>query len=89
MLRFKSPPDYERPQGGGTGNTDQYMYAVTVPGFRWWSGHNRYAKAVTVEITNVEEAGMIMLSHVAAPGGRGKSRPRWTDGDGHHWGRIT
>ena len=54
VLRFKSSPDYE-----DTGNTDR-MYEVTVQASD--GGATPATKAVSIEITNVEEAGTIMLS---------------------------
>ena len=59
VLRFKSPPDFEDPQGG-TGN-DNVEYTVTVRASD--GGMDTTAmEEVTVEVTNVEEAGTIMLS---------------------------
>ena len=55
MLRFKSPPDYED-------NTNpDHMYEVTVQASD--GGDTTTAtKAVTIEVTNVEESGTVMLS---------------------------
>ena len=54
VLRFKSSPDYE-----DTDNTD-HMYVFTVQVSD--GGGNPATKEVSIEITNVEEAGTIMLS---------------------------
>ena len=77
MLRFVSSPDFENPQGGGTGNDDNVDIYSYSPGFRRRrNGHDRYAKAVTVEVTNVEEAGTIMLSTLQPQVDVGTSLPR-------------
>ena len=57
VLRFKNSPDYELPTGTDTTNT----YTVTVQASD--GGTDTTAmEEVTVRVTNVEEAGMIMLS---------------------------
>ena len=59
VLRFKNSPDYENPQGGTDNNS--VTYTVTVQASD--GGEMTTAmEAVTVEVTNVEEAGTIMLS---------------------------
>ena len=58
VLRFKSPPDFENPQGSGTLNT---TYVVTVQASD--GGANTTAtEVVTIEVTNVEEPGTVTLS---------------------------
>ena len=57
VLRFKSSPDFETPMGGGAANT----YVVTVRASD--GGQDTTAsEEVTVEVTNVEEPGTVMLS---------------------------
>ena len=60
VLRFKSPPDFESPQGGGTGNASN-TYTVTVQASDGGMDTTA-AKEVTIEVTNVEEDGTVMLS---------------------------
>ena len=57
VLRFKSAPDYEAPADAGGNN----MYVVMVQASD--GGVDTTAvKAVTIEVTNVEESGAVMLS---------------------------
>ena len=60
VLRFKSPPDFEDPQGGGN-NNNSVEYTVTV---RASDGGNDTTDTedVTIEVTNVEEPGTVTLS---------------------------
>ena len=58
VLRFKSPPDFESPQGFGTPPT---TYEVTVQASDGGDGTTA-TKVVTIEVTNVEEPGTVMLS---------------------------
>ena len=60
VLRFKSPPDFEIPQGG-SGN-DSVIYAVTVQASDGGAAATTAMEPVTIEITNVEEPGTITLS---------------------------
>ena len=59
VLRFESSPDFEDPQGG-TGNNST-TYTVTVQASDGGTDTTS-SEEVTVRVTNVEEAGMIMLS---------------------------
>ena len=60
VLRFKSSPDFESPQGGG-GNGNLNTYEVTVQASD--GGENTTAmEGVTIEVTNVDEDGTVMLS---------------------------
>ena len=59
VLRFNNPPDYEDPQGGTSNNS--VTYAVIVRASDAVRGMTAM-EPVTVEVTNVEEAGTIMLS---------------------------
>ena len=59
VLRFVSSPDFENPQGGAEDNS--LIYTVTVQASD--GGEMTTAmEEVTIEVTNVEEAGTIMLS---------------------------
>ena len=60
VLTFKSSPDFESPQGGGANGTSN-TYEVTVQASD--GGENTTAmEEVTIEVTNVEEPGTVMLS---------------------------
>ena len=60
VLTFKSPPDFEDPNGGGANGTDN-TYVVTVRASD--GGEDTTAmESVTIEVTNVEEAGTVTLS---------------------------
>ena len=61
VLRFKSPPDFEAPQGGGTNGTS-VTYQVTVQASDGGAAATTAMKPVTIEVTNVEEPGTMMLS---------------------------
>ena len=57
VLRFKSSPDFEDPDSAGTDNT----YVVTIQASD--GGEDTTAsEEVTIEVTNVEEPGTVMLS---------------------------
>ena len=59
VLTFKNPPDFESPKGGS--RNDSNIYEVTVQASD--GGPNTTAmEEVTVEVTNVEEPGTVMLS---------------------------
>ena len=62
VLRFKSSPDFEAPKGGGdNGNGTDNTYEVTVQASD--GGMDTTAmEEVTIEVTNVEEPGTVMLS---------------------------
>ena len=55
VLRFTSSPDYEAPADAGGNNT----YVVTVTAS---DGTNEDTEALMIEVTNVDEAGTVMLS---------------------------
>ncbi len=57
VLTFNSPPDYEAPADDGHNN----VYQVTM---RASDGTNTTRRAVTVTVTNVDEAGSVTLSSV-------------------------
>ena len=60
VLRFKSSPDFESPQGGGAIGTSN-TYVVTVQASD--GGQDTTAmEEVTIEVTNVEEPGTVTLS---------------------------
>ena len=60
VLTFKSSPDFEAPMGGGASGTDN-TYVVTVQASD--GGDDTTAtEVVTIEVTNVEEPGTVMLS---------------------------
>ena len=60
VLTFKSSPDFEDPKGGGANGTNN-TYVVTVQASD--GGDDTTAiKELTVEVTNVEEPGTVMLS---------------------------
>ena len=63
VLRFKSPPDFEAPQGGGTNGTS-VTYQVTVQASDGGAAATTAMKPVTIEVTNVEEPGTVMLSRL-------------------------
>ena len=56
-LTFKSQPDYETPKGGSNNNANDY--SVTL---RASDGTLNVTWTLTVQVTNVEEAGKVMLS---------------------------
>ena len=60
VLRFKSAPDFENPQGGA-GN-DSVTYEVTVQASDGGAAATTAMEPVTIEVTNVEEPGTITLS---------------------------
>ena len=57
-LRFKSSPDFENPQGGSGNNDVNYVVMVQASD----GGTDPAEKEVTIEVTNVEEPGMVTLS---------------------------
>ena len=60
VLSFKSSPDFENPKGGGaSGNSNTYV--VTVQASDGGDGTTA-TEEVTIEVTNVEEPGMVTLS---------------------------
>ena len=60
VLRFKSSPDFEDPMGGGANGTDN-TYVVTVQASD--GGEDTTSmEALTIEVTNVEEPGTVILS---------------------------
>ena len=60
VLTFKSSPDFEGPKGGGANGTDN-TYVVTVEASD--GGDETTAReTLTIEVTNVEEPGTVMLS---------------------------
>ena len=59
VLRFKSPPDFEDPQGGTSNNS--VTYEVTVQASDGGQGTTA-TKVVTIEVTNVDEDGTVTLS---------------------------
>ena len=60
VLTFKSSPDFEDPKGGGDSGNDN-TYVVTVQASD--GGRDTTAmEEVTIEVTNVEEPGTVMLS---------------------------
>ena len=59
VLTFKSPPDFESPQGGDGGNSNTYEVTVQASD----GGANTTAtEEVMIEVTNVEESGTVTLS---------------------------
>ena len=58
VLRFKSSPDFEKPDDAGTNN----MYEVTVQASDGGGVGTTATKAVTIEVTNVNEPGTVTLS---------------------------
>ena len=58
VLRFKSSPDFEDPQGGT--NDDNVNYEVTVQASD--GGATPAMEVVMIEVTNVDEPGTVMLS---------------------------
>lgn len=63
-LKFASSPNYEMPRGEAMSDTNTNTYMVTV---KAEAGSEMQMVAVTVMVTNVEEAGMVELS---ATGGK-------------------
>ena len=61
MLKFKRPPDYERPMGGADDDSNTYMVTVMAE-----AGGEMEMVDVTVTVDNVDEVGMI--SGPARPG---------------------
>ena len=62
VLTFKKSPNFEAATGGGPADTDMSnTYIVTVQASDG-GADTTATEAVTIEVTNVEEAGMIMLS---------------------------
>ena len=59
VLRFKSPPDFENPEGG-LATMPTIMYAVTVQASD--GGETTATEDVTIEVTNVDEPGTVTLS---------------------------
>ena len=68
VLRFKSAPDFENPQGG-TGN-NSVTYEVTVQASDGGGAATTATKAVTIKVTNVEEPGTVTLSTLQPQVGR-------------------
>ena len=60
VLRFKSAPDFENPQGGPGNNS--VTYEVTVQASDGGAAATTAMEPVTIEVTNVEEPGTITLS---------------------------
>ena len=59
VLTFMSSPDFENPQGGNGNNSNTYVVTVQASD----GGDDTTAtETVTVEVTNVEEPGTVMLS---------------------------
>ncbi len=58
VLRFKSSPDFENPQGGTSDNSTTYEVTVQASD----GGETTATEEVTIEITNVEEPGTVTLS---------------------------
>ena len=59
VLTFKSSPDFESPQGGDRNNTNTYVVTVKASD----GGDDTTAmEELTIEVTNVEEPGTVMLS---------------------------
>ncbi len=61
-LTFKKSPDYEDPKGGGASGTSN-IYTVTVVATD--ADRVTSPKTVTIEVTNVDEAGKVTLDKVA------------------------
>ena len=58
VLMFKKSPDFEDTKGGADGNSNTYSVTVQAT-----DGTNKVGmKMVTVEVTNVDEPGMVSLS---------------------------
>ena len=81
VLSFATPPDYENPTDDG----DDNIYHVTVRALSEGEiirvGPSEVTKEVTVEVTNVEEAGMVTLSPLPPQVGRFLNA-ELTDADG-------
>ena len=60
VLRFKSAPDFENPQGGT--DNESVTYQVTVQASDGGAAATTAMEPVTIEVTNVEEPGTITLS---------------------------
>ena len=60
VLRFAKTPDYESPKGSGTTGTLTNTYVVNVQATD--ETRRMESETVTVEVTNVEEAGKVTLS---------------------------
>ena len=65
VLRFAKTPNYEKPMGGGTTNTLTNTYVVDV--LATDETRRMETETVTVEVTNVDEAGKVTLSARRAP----------------------
>ena len=57
MLKFSSAPDYENPMGGADDDSNTYMVTVKAS-----AGGEMEMLEVTVEVTNVDEMGTLVLS---------------------------
>ncbi len=59
-LSFKSPPDFENPQGGPDNDSNTYEVVVVVDdGAYWTQDHNHSAALITIGVTNVNETVVI------------------------------
>ena len=58
VLRFKSSPDFENPQGGTSDNSTTYEVTVQASD----GGETTATEEVTIRITNVDEPGTVTLS---------------------------
>ena len=68
MLNFKESPDYEESTGGGaSGTSNTYMVTVVATDADFQSSE----KTITIEVTNVDEPGMVTLSGLAPYPGAG------------------
>ena len=56
MLKFRSAPDFEAPMGGADNDSNTYMVTVKAS-----AGGEMEMVQVTVEVTNIEEAGTVTL----------------------------
>ena len=59
VLTFKSSPDFEDPQGGDGNNSNTYVVTVEASD---GGDDTTAAETLTIEVTNVEEPGTVMLS---------------------------
>ena len=59
VLTFKSSPDFESPQGGNANNSNTYIATVEASD---GGDDTTSMKELTIEVTNVEEPGTVMLS---------------------------
>ena len=59
VLEFLTPPDFEAPTGGTANDSNTYMVTVTASSPNGQGGTNTDTFEVTVEVTNVEEDGVV------------------------------